>query len=88
MTDTKTPIVAPDLSAATVDKAVAEVTAAAKPFIPAKLRATIYTVGGLIGVVSIATAPVFGGTIGDVLGGIGAAATALTSTLAVSHITK
>jgi hypothetical protein len=85
---TDAPVVKPDLSAATVDKAVTDIGTAAKPFIPAKLRATIYTVGGLIGVVTIASSPVFGGTLGEVLGGIGAAATALTSTLAVSHITK
>lgn len=88
MTDSKPPVVAPDLSAPTVDGAVAKIATAASPFIPAKLRAAIYTVAGLIGVATIASAPVVGGTLGDVLGGIGAAATALTSTLAVSHITK
>jgi hypothetical protein len=83
-----TPIVTPDLTPKTVDKAAVSVTAATAPFIPAKVRAIIYSVAGLIGVVGVAIAPVLGGVAGEVAGGIGAAATAVTSTLALSHIGK
>jgi hypothetical protein len=58
------------------------------PFIPAKVRAAIYTVGGLVIVGAGALAPVIGGTVGAVLEGIGAAAGAATSALALSHIGK
>jgi hypothetical protein len=85
---TDAPVVKPDLSAATVDKAVTELGTVAAPFIPAKVRAVIYAVGGVIVVAAGALAPVIGGTIGVVLDGVGAAAGALTSTLALSHITK
>lgn len=82
------PTVAPDLSSATVDKAVSQLATAATPFIPAKVRATIYTVGGLVIVGAGAVAPVIGGTVEVVLNGISAAVGALTAALAVSHVTK
>ncbi|MEO7018358.1 MAG: hypothetical protein ABI067_17760 [Leifsonia sp.] len=85
---TDTPVVKPDLSTATVDHAIVELATTATPFIPAKVRATIYAVGGVIVVAAGALAPVIGGTVGVVLDGVGAAAGALTSTLALSHITK
>jgi hypothetical protein len=85
---TDAPVVKPDLSAATVDHAIVELATTAAPFIPAKVRAVIYAVGGVIVVAAGALAPVIGGTVGVVLDGVGAAAGALTSTLALSHITK
>lgn len=82
----RTPIVQPDLSPETVDHAITETLTVAAPFLSVKVRARIYTVAGAIGVICIAAAPVVGGLIGDVLGGIGAAATAASSVTALSHI--
>ncbi|MFE4469563.1 hypothetical protein ACFRFH_12180 [Leifsonia sp. NPDC056824] len=91
MTDTTKaaePVVAPDLSEKTVDTAVAQLGTVAGPFIPAKVRATIYTVGTLVTVGAVAIAPVIGGHIGSVIDLIGSAAAALTGALAISHISK
>jgi hypothetical protein len=82
------PIVAPDLSAATVDKAVTALATAAGPFIPAKIRATIYTVGSLVSVAAFAVAPVIGGHVGVVVDLVGGASVALTGALAISHVNK
>ncbi len=82
------PVAAPNLSAPVIDKAVTEITTAVESFIPAPIRATIYSVGGVVAVAGDALAPVFGGTVGIVLGIVGGAATALVGTLALSHIKK
>jgi hypothetical protein len=83
---TPAPLVTPDLSAATVDKAVSEIGAASVPFIPAKVRAALYTVGGLVSVVAGASALVIGGVVGRDLDLIGSAAGTLVAVLAVSHV--
>lgn len=82
------PLVAPDLSAKTVDTAVTELATAANPFIPAKVRAAIYTVGSFVSVAAFAVAPVVGGHIGVVVDLIGGATVALTGALAISHVSK
>jgi hypothetical protein len=87
---TPAPLVAPDLSAATVSTAVSELTTASAPFIPAKIpakiRAVIYTVGGLVAVASGAVALVIGGVIGRDLDLIGSAAGVVVAVLGVSHV--
>jgi hypothetical protein len=83
-----TPIISPDLSEGAVDNAVTIITEQAEPFLSKKVRATIYTVAGLIAVVGVSIAPVIGGTVGTIIDGISAAAAAITSVLAVSHISK
>lgn len=85
---TPAPIVAPDLSTATVDKAVSELATVSGPFIPTKVRAAIYTVGGLASVAAGAIALVVGGVIGRDLELVGSAAGVLTAVLAVSHVNK
>jgi hypothetical protein len=79
-----TPIVSPDV--AEIDPAIATVVTKVAPFIPAKVRATIYTISGIVGVIAAATAPVVGGTVGVVLDVIGGAATVLASSVALSHV--
>jgi hypothetical protein len=82
------PLVAPDLSNKTVDAALVTLTTASAPFLPAKVRATIYTVGGLVVVATSAVAPVVGGTIGVILESISAACAAVISATALGHINK
>ncbi|MET4703097.1 hypothetical protein [Frigoribacterium sp. UYMn621] len=82
------PLIAPDLSNETVDKALVTVTETAAPFLPPKVRAAIYTVGGIVAVAAGAAAPVIGGTIGVVLESVAAAAAAVISVSALSHISK
>lgn len=95
MTDTTTapvveatpaPLVATDLSAATVDTAVSELATASAPFIPKKIRAVIYTVGGLVAIAAGAVALVIGGVIGRDLDLIGSAAGVVVAVLGVSHV--
>jgi hypothetical protein len=83
-----TPLVAPDLSNKTVDAALVTLTGVAVPFLPKKVRATIYAVGGIVVVAAGAVAPVVGGTIGIVLESVAAASAAVISTSALSHIGK
>lgn len=61
---------------------------AVAPFLPAKARAAIYVVGGLVGVVAGSAAAILGGQLGEALAIIGSAATALTGVTALSHVTK
>ena len=82
------PVVAPDLSNETVDKALVTLTETAAPFLSPKVRAAIYTVGGLVAVVAAAVSPVIGGTVSIVLDSVAAAATALVSAIALGHISK
>ena len=81
-------VIAPDLSNETVDKALVTLTEVAAPFLSAKVRAAIYTVGGLLAVVAGAVAPVVGGTVGVVCESIAAAAAAVVSVTALGHIAK
>lgn len=82
------PVVAPDLSAPTINNAVTNITTAAAPFIPAKVRAAIYTVGSLVSVAAFAVAPVIGGHVGVVIDLVGGATVALNGALALSHVSK
>lgn len=79
-------IVKPNASGIT--PAVAAVAAVAAPFIPAKIRAVIYSIAGTVSVIALALSPVLGGTVGVVLGIVGAAAAAVTTATALSHIGK
>lgn len=82
------PIVDPNLNKATIDTAVSEISNAAAPFIPAKIRAAIYSIGGLVIVVAGAVAPVVGGTVGNILDVAASAIGALVGAVAVSHVSK
>lgn len=55
-------------------------------FLPPKARKILYPVAGSIGVIAAAFAPVFPGTVGDVLNIVAAACTALVASVAVSHV--
>lgn len=83
-----TPIVDPNLSAGTITTAASEISNAAAPFIPAKIRAGIYSIGGLVIVVAGAVAPVVGGTVGNILDVAASAVGALVGAVAVSHVSK
>lgn len=82
------PVVKPDLSSTSVSTAVATDAAAVAPFLSSKVRSLIYSVGGVAAVVAIATAPVVGGTVGEVLNVVGAGLTALSGGVALSHVSK
>lgn len=69
-----------------LDGALTTVVAVANPFIPAKVRATIYAVGTVVSTTLEAVSPVVGGTVGQVMQIVGAAAGALVGAIALSHV--
>lgn len=83
---TKKPVIDPDLSK--IPEVTGDIEKAVEPFIPAKVRAGIYSVCGVIAVAATGAAEVVGGTVGEVLGIVGAAAAAVVGTTAISHIGK
>ncbi|HEY4267538.1 MAG TPA: hypothetical protein VGM94_05030 [Galbitalea sp.] len=85
MTD-PTPIVKPDLSQDTLGAAESAIATSALPFIPAKVRATIYTVAGIVGVVALPVAAIVGGEVGTVLDDVAAAAAIVSGVTALAHI--
>lgn len=88
MSETKSPIVDPDLSQEKLGTLESAVITEALPFIPAKVRATIYVVAGVAGAVALPAAAILRGEIGTVLDDIAAAAAIVASVTAVSHIAK
>jgi len=80
------PIIQPDPSK--IPDAVGVIEHAAEPFIPAKVRATIYSVAGFVAIAAAAAAPVAGGVVGEVLSIVGAAAAAIVGTTALAHVSK
>ena len=82
----RTPIVQPNVTRETVAEAASEAATAAAPFLPRKVRATIYSIAVAIGLAAPALGIVLGGQIGDGLIVMGAAATAITGATALSHI--
>jgi hypothetical protein len=82
------PIVAPDLSPEVIAAAETAIIGEVNPYIPAKVRAAVYTAAGAIIVVFPPIAAVVGGEVGSILTAIASAAGIAASTLAVSHITK
>lgn len=83
---TKKPVI--DVDPTKIPAAAEGVGDAVKPFIPAKVRTVVYTVGAAAAAACMAVSPALGGQVGDVLGVIGAAVAAGVGTLAVSHISK
>lgn len=69
-----------------LDGAIATVVTVADPFIPAKVRASIYVIGTVAATALEAVAPVVGGTVGVVVQISGAALAALVGAIALSHV--
>lgn len=80
------PVVKPDLSEVTVDKAVEDVATVAAPFLPVKVRLALYTGLGIVAVLAPSIGQVFGGQVSLILDGVGAAAAGAVPILAVSHL--
>ena len=83
-----TPIVNPDHSQEKLGEAESAIITSALPFIPAKVRATIYTVAGIVGVIALPVAAIVGGEVGTVLDDVAAAAAIVSGVTALAHINK
>lgn len=78
------PVIAPNIDQ--IEPAALAIVKAS--FVPPKARAAIYSAAGVVAVVCLAIGPAVGGTVGEIIAGVGAGSAALSSGVALSHIPR